>query len=104
MRLMLAILVSILLVFAAGQAAMAAADAAKGKQIYNVNCIACHNVDPSKDGAIGPAIKGSSKALITARILSATYPKGYKPKRPTKMMPPLPHLKGSIDALAAFLK
>ena len=60
--------------------------------------------DPSKPGALGPAIKGSSKALITARILSASYPKGYKPKRTTKLMVALPHLKGSIDDLAAFLK
>lgn len=89
---------------AAGQLALAAGDAAKGKQVYTINCIACHNMDPGKAGAIGPAIKGSSQALIMARVLSATYPKGYKPKRATKMMPPMPHLKANIADLAAFLK
>jgi len=84
--------------------ASAAGDAAKGKQVYMTICIACHNTDPSKDGAVGPALKGSPKALIEARVMKAAYPPGYKPKRPTVMMPPYPHLKASIDDLAAFLK
>lgn len=104
MRLMILTLVTALLILAGGQAAMAAGSAAKGKQVYTVNCIACHNMDPSKPGVIGPEIKGSSKALISARVLKGQYPKGYKPKRATKMMPPMPHLKGNIDDLAAFLK
>ena len=83
--------------------AAAAGDAAKGKKIYIANCIACHNLDPSKDGAIGPANKGSSRALVEARVLRGKYPKGYKPKRTTKLMPPLPHLKPHIDDLTAFL-
>ncbi len=103
MRLLIFVLLPALLI-AGGQAAMAAGDAAKGKQVYMVNCIACHNLDPSKDGAIGPALKGSSKELVTMRVLLGTYPKGYKPKRPTKMMPPLPHLKANIEDLAAVLK
>ena len=93
-----------ILLTVAGHSALAAGSAAKGKQVYMTNCIACHNVDPSKPGAIGPEVKGASKALLTARVISAGYPKGYKPKRPTKMMPPQPHLKASIADLAAFLK
>ena len=104
MRLMILTLMTALLILAGGQAAMAAGHAAKGKQVYMTNCIACHNVDPSKKGALGPEIKGSSKALVTARVLSGKYPKGYKPKRATKLMPPMPHLKGNIADLAAFLK
>jgi mono/diheme cytochrome c family protein len=104
MRLTMILLFTALLVLAGSQAAMAAGNAAKGKQIYMTTCIACHNADPSKPGAIGPEVKGSSKALISARVLTATYPKGYKAKRPTKMMPPMPHLKANIDDLAAFLK
>ena len=91
------------LLIAGGQAVMAAGDAGKGKQVYMVNCIACHNLDPSKDGAIGPANKGASRALVEARVLRGKYPKGYKPKRTTKLMPPLPHLKPHIDDLTAFL-
>ena len=104
MRLMILALMTALLILAGGTAAMAAGSAAKGKQVYMANCIACHNVNPAKPGALGPELKGSSKALVSARVLSAKYPKGYKPKRATKMMPPMPHLKGNIDDLAAFLK
>ena len=104
MRLTMIVLFTVLLTLAGGKAAMAAGSAAKGKQAYMANCIACHNMDPSKPGALGPEVKGSSKALVSMRVLSGTYPKGYKPKRPTKMMPPMPHLKGNIDDLAAFLK
>ena len=84
--------------------AWAAGDAGKGKQSYMANCIACHNPDPAKDGAVGPAIKGSSAELVKMRVLEAKYPAGYKPKRDTNLMPPLPHLAGNIDDLVAFLK
>ena len=68
------------------------------------NCIACHNNDPSKDGPIGPAIKGSPKELIEARVLRNGYPADYKPKRPTKVMPQFPFLKSEIPYLAAYLR
>lgn len=78
--------------------------AEKGKEIYNTYCIACHNPDPSLDGAIGPAIKGSSEVLIEARVIHGTYPPGYKPKRDSQAMIPLPHLVNDIKALAEYLK
>ena len=68
------------------------------------NCIACHNNDPAKDGPIGPAIKGSPKELLAARVLSMSYPPGYTPKRPTKVMPQFPYLKSEIPYLAAYLR
>lgn len=67
------------------------------------NCIACHSPDPSRDGPLGPALKGSPRELVEARVLRVEYPKGYTPKRPTKLMTPLPHLAPSIPDLAAFL-
>ena len=76
----------------------------RGRAVFVANCIACHNNDPSKDGPIGPAIKGSSKELIETRVLSTTYPPGYKPKRPTKVMPQFPFLKEEIPYLAAYLR
>lgn len=76
---------------------------ARGKSIYILNCIACHNVDPKLDGAIGPAISGSSLELITARVLKGSYPDSYKPKRMTKQMAALPHLEKELPALHAFL-
>lgn len=75
----------------------------RGRADYIANCIACHNPDPSKDGPIGPAIKGSSQELIEARVLRSSYPPNYKPKRNTKVMPQFPYLKSEIPYLAAFL-
>ena len=75
----------------------------RGKSIYKLNCISCHNSDPLTDGALGPAIFGSDPALLEARILHAKYPEGYKPKRSTSQMPALPHLAKEIPALHAFL-
>ena len=82
----------------------AAGDPTKGQQIWLGQCVACHNPDPSKDGPIGPAVKGASKELLDARVVHAAYPPGYKPKRPTSVMPPQPQVAGDIPALAAYLK
>lgn len=79
-------------------------DASRGRGIYFASCIACHNRDPSKDGPLGPAIAGSSKDLLEARLLRATYPPGYTPKRKTKAMPAQPYLKTAIPHLVAFLR
>jgi mono/diheme cytochrome c family protein len=75
----------------------------KGRSVYLSQCIACHNTDPKKDGALGPSTFGASKELLTARLLTGDYPPGYTPKRPTKIMQPLPHLKDQLDALTTFL-
>jgi mono/diheme cytochrome c family protein len=76
----------------------------RGRAVYVANCTACHNNDPSKDGPIGPANKGSTKELLEARVLSSSYPPGYKPKRPTKIMPQFPFLKDEIPYLVEYLK
>ncbi|OQW54266.1 MAG: hypothetical protein A4S09_06095 [Proteobacteria bacterium SG_bin7] len=76
---------------------------AKGKITYSSSCTACHNPDPKKPGSIGPEVYGSTRELLEARVLRAEYPQGYKPKRATKSMAALPHLKNDIDALAAYL-
>jgi mono/diheme cytochrome c family protein len=75
----------------------------RGRRVYQNVCIACHNADPAKDGALGPAIAGSSRALLEARVLHAEYPPGYVPKRPSQAMPAFPYLKDDIPALEAFL-
>jgi mono/diheme cytochrome c family protein len=75
----------------------------RGRAVFLANCVACHNNDPSKDGSIGPAIAGSSKELLEARVLSTSYPANYKPKRPTKIMPQFPFLKEDVPYLAAYL-
>lgn len=76
---------------------------ARGRAVYVTNCAVCHNVDPSVDGSLGPAVAGSSLELLEARLLRNTYPEGYTPKRDSRVMMALPYLKEDIPALAAYL-
>ena len=78
--------------------------AGRGRQVYLAQCTACHNSDPSKNGPLGPAVKGSSRELLEARVLRGVYPPGYKPKRGTAIMQPMPQLASALDDLAAFLQ
>jgi mono/diheme cytochrome c family protein len=76
---------------------------ARGKVVYLSNCIACHSTNPSAAGSQGPAVAGSSRDLLAAKILRGVYPEGYKPKRTSGAMPMLPHLEPDLDALEAYL-
>lgn len=76
---------------------------ARGRAVYLSLCTACHNSDPRLDGSLGPANAGASRELLEAKLLRGEYPPGYTPKRDSKVMPPLPHLAGSLDDLTAFL-
>ena len=78
--------------------------AERGRQAYLAQCTACHATDPSQAGPVGPAVKGSSRELLEAKVLRGTYPPGYQPKRPTNLMPPQPALAPVIPPLAAFLQ
>jgi mono/diheme cytochrome c family protein len=84
--------------------ASGAGDADKGKQVWMSQCVACHHTDPAKDGPIGPSVRGSSQALLEARVVRGTYPPGYTPKRDSKVMPPRPDLVASVPDLAAYLR
>lgn len=75
----------------------------RGRVVYATSCTACHNVDPAKDGSMGPAVAGASLALLERRILHADYPPGYTPKRRTQIMAVLPHLKADLPALFSYL-
>jgi mono/diheme cytochrome c family protein len=76
----------------------------RGRQIYQFQCIACHNSDPAQAGALGPPVHGSSPELLRAKVVSGSYPPRYTPKRPTKVMQPMPQLAADIPALAEYLK
>ena len=76
--------------------------AERGKTTYFTVCIACHNAKPTLD-ALGPPIAGTPREVIEARVVYASYPPGYQPKRNSRVMPALPHLAGKIDDLAAYL-
>ena len=78
--------------------------AERGRQVYLAQCTACHNTDPGQPGSVGPPVRGSSRALLEAKVLSGTYPPGYTPKRPTKVMVPLPAVAPEIAALADYLR
>ena len=75
----------------------------RGRVLYTVNCAVCHNPNPNLPGSLGPPIAGSPRALVEARVLHAAYPPGYKPKRTSHVMQPLPWLAPNIDQLTAFL-
>jgi len=77
--------------------------AQRGRRVYLASCIACHNLDPSLEGVMGPPLFGASRDLLEARVLRAEYPPGHTPARETKLMQPLPYLAEEIDALAAYL-
>ena len=101
----------LLIAFAAGacggdssESAGKSVDWKRGRSVYIANCVACHNMDPSKDGPIGPALKGSTPELVKSRVLRTEYPPGYTPKRNTKVMPTFPFLESEIKYLQEFLK
>lgn len=75
-----------------------------GRATYMANCIACHAMDPTIDGALGPAVSGSSLELLEARVMRGEYPDGYTPKRSSRVMVALPHLQPRLPELAAFLQ
>jgi mono/diheme cytochrome c family protein len=77
---------------------------ARGRQVYLAQCIQCHNANPAIPGPVGPAVKGAARELLDAKVVRGEYPPGYRPQRPTKVMPPQPTLAPDISALAAYLK
>jgi mono/diheme cytochrome c family protein len=79
-------------------------EAERGRQVFLAQCSSCHSADPAQNGPLGPAVKGSSRELLEARVLRGVYPAGYTPKRPSAVMQPMPQLAGSLDDLAAFLR
>jgi mono/diheme cytochrome c family protein len=77
--------------------------AERGEVVYRTNCASCHGSDPGRPGPLGPAIAGSSRPLIEARVLHRAYPSGYMPKRRTHLMQTMPWMAGHIDDLASYL-
>ena len=78
-------------------------DIDKGRMVYFANCVSCHNNNPKKPGSIGPEVFGVSIDVLTQKIVSGKYPENYSPKRTSKIMPLMPHLKKDISKLHAFI-
>ena len=53
------------------------------------------------DAATGPLIL--LRQTPEARVILGEYPEGYAPKRETRVMVPMPHLKAKLPELAAYL-
>jgi len=87
-----------------GEGVALSEQAQRGRGIYMNVCVACHNADPAKDGAIGPNLVGTTRELIEWRVVKGAYPPGYTPKRATGAMPAFPHLAADVDALYAFVR
>jgi mono/diheme cytochrome c family protein len=77
--------------------------AARGEKIYRNICVVCHNPNPNQPGPLGPAIAGSSRELLEARLLRGEYPAGYTPQRNTQQMPRFEFLEPNLDDIVAFL-
>ena len=103
-RVLVVVPLAAVLVGCSNQGSSLSPEAERGRQVYVAQCTACHAADPAQNGPLGPAVKGSSRELLEARVLHGTYPPGYTPKRTSAIMQPLPHLAGSLDDLAAFLR
>ena len=78
-------------------------DIEKGRMVYFANCVSCHNNNPKKPGSIGPEVFGVSIDVLTQKIVSGKYPENYIPKRKSKIMRSMPHLKKEISNLHAFI-
>ena len=78
-------------------------DIEKGRMAYFANCVSCHNNNPKKPGSIGPEVYGASIDVLTQKIVFGKYPENYSPKRTSKIMPLMPHLKKEISNLHAFI-
>lgn len=80
----------------------------KGKRIYMSTCIQCHNRDPNLKGPIGPEMVDAPLSVMESKVMTglypATLPAGYVPKRKTKSMRKLPHLKNDIPAIHAWVQ
>ena len=78
-------------------------DIEKGRMVYFANCVSCHNNNPKKPGSIGPEVYGTSIDVLAQKIVFGKYPENYSPKRTSKIMPLMPHLKKEISNLHAFI-
>jgi mono/diheme cytochrome c family protein len=103
-RTTLLVVLAALALAACGEEGRTSPEAARGRQVYQGQCTTCHNSDPSQPGPVGPPVKGASRALLESKVLHGTYPPGHAPKRPTRIMPPIPAVAPDLDALAAYLQ
>ncbi len=79
-------------------------EANEGKQIYTSVCMKCHNANPSKPGSIGPDLYTTPLAVFKTKVVTGTYPAGYKPKRKTRIMPKFHHLTTKVNLVYNYIR
>jgi mono/diheme cytochrome c family protein len=82
----------------------ALAEASEGRKIFLTRCASCHNQNPTKPGSIGPDIADSSLELVTLKTQKREYPKGYIPKRKTRIMPRIPLNETQIKSVHEYIR
>ena len=84
------------------------ADLARGAKIYKANCVRCHNADPNIKGNLGPEQIDAPFEVVVSKIMTGKYPdplpKGFVPKRKSKVMQPLKTLKNDIPYIYAWIQ
>ena len=80
----------------------------QGKRLYISNCISCHNKDPNLKGPLGPELVDAPLEIIVSKVMTGLFPeklpKGYTPKRSSKIMKAIPKLKDDIPAIYAWVQ
>lgn len=84
------------------------ADLARGAKVYKANCIRCHNADPNIKGNLGPEQVDAPFEVVVSKIMTGKYPdplpKGFVPKRKSRVMQPLKSLKNDIPYIYAWIQ
>lgn len=83
-------------------------DIALGKKAYMAVCIQCHNRDPNKKGNLGPELVDSPLEIMQHKVAHGVYPavlpKGFVPKRKTKVMRKLPNAVKDVVHIYAWIQ
>lgn len=74
------------------------------QRMYERNCTKCHNPDPSKAGPIGPELVSTPEKAFKQKVVHGTYPKNYKPKRQSNMMPKFAFLDIQVNSLYWYVQ
>lgn len=76
----------------------------EGKRLYVLNCVRCHNANPTKAGVVGPELFTTPDYVFRTKVPEGTYPSGYKPKRRTKIMPKFKSLTNQTDLIYNYIR
>lgn len=80
----------------------------KGRRLYLSHCIQCHNRDPNLKGSLGPEMVDAPLDVMTSKVMTGKYPEklppGFRPKRSTRAMRPIPKLKEDIPSIHAWVQ